>query len=156
MADPFPPSPAPSRGGGPTPLLIGPAELAALAALRERAAERPVDMPRLMAVIETPEGKARHMAQMTEQSVDLPLGFGVTFSIETGHPIGTCRHMSMSTRAPGRLPTPEAAMMVGHFLGFVGGLDACCGVWVETLEGHGRAVNIVQPLSMAAPPARAQ
>jgi hypothetical protein len=139
-----------------TPLVIGPAELAALAALRERAAERPVDMPRLMRTIKTRRGKARHMAQATEQSVDLPFGFCVTFSIETGHAIGTCRHMSMSTAAPGRLPSAEAVMVVGRQLGFVGGLEACCGIWVETLLGHGRAVNIVQPLSMAAPPATAQ
>jgi hypothetical protein len=139
-----------------TPLVIGPAELAALAALRERAAERPVDMLRLMRVIKTRRGKARHKAQMTEQSVDLPFGFAVTFSIETGHPIGTCRHLSMSSGAPGRVPSQEAVIMVGEPLGFIGDLDACCGVWLETLEGHGRALNIVQPVFVAAPPTRAQ
>lgn len=139
-----------------TPLVIGPAERAGLAALREYAAERAVYMPRLMEAIKTPEGKARHKARMTGQSMDLPFGFAVTFSIETGHPIGTCRHMSMSSGKPGRLPTPEALMMVATHLGFIGGLDACCAIWIETLEGHGRAVNIVQPVSVATAPAMAQ
>jgi hypothetical protein len=139
-----------------TPLVIGPTELAALAALRERAAARPVDMRRLIRVIKTRRGKGDHCAQMNAQTVYLPLGFSVTFSIETGHPIGSCRHMSMSSGKPGRVPSPEAVMMVAEPLGFVGGLDACCGVWVETLVPQGRAVNIVQPLSMAAPPATAQ
>ena len=140
----------------PTPLLIGPAELAALAALRERAAARPVDMPRLTEDIKTTAGKARHKAQMTAQSVSIPLDFLVTFSIETDHPIGTCRHMSMSTGKTGRVPSPEAAWLVAGTLGFVGSLDDCCGVWVEELAGHGKAINLVQPLSMAAAPARAQ
>lgn len=105
-----------------TPLVIGPAELAALAALRERAASRPVDMPRLMEAIKTTDGKAAHSAQMRLQSVPIPLDFLVTFSIETGHPIGTCRHMSMSTGKRGRVPSPPAVWMVAETLGFVGGL----------------------------------
>ena len=117
----------------PTPLVIGPAERAALAALRDVAAAHPVDMPRLMEVIETPEGKAAYMRQMNGQSVPLPLHFLVTFSIETGHPCGTCRHMSMSSR-PGRLPTSEAVIMVAEHLGFVGGLGTCT-YWIR---GFGR------------------
>jgi hypothetical protein len=140
----------------PTPLVIGPAELAALAALRERAAEHPVDMPRLMRVIKRRRWKAAHMRQMTAQTVHIPICFLVSFSIEAGHPIGTCRHMSMSSAIPGRVPSPEAVWMVAEPLGFVGGLDACCAQWLETLKGHGQAVNIVQPVLMAAPPARAQ
>lgn len=132
-----------------TPLLIGPAELAALAELRERAAARPVDMPRLMEVINTPEGKAAHCAQMRAQSVRIPLNFVVTYSLETGHPIGPCRHMSMSSRKPGRVPSPEAMWLVAQALGFVGGFEECCLTWIETLVPQGRAINIVQPLSMA-------
>jgi hypothetical protein len=139
-----------------TPLLLGPAELAALAALRERAAERPVDMPRLERTIKTRRGKARHMRQMTEQSVYLPLDFCVTYSIETGHRIGTCRHMSMSVGKAGRLPSSEAIIVVAEVLGFVGSTGTCHH-WIEDLKGHvGRAVNLVQPVSVAAPPARAQ
>lgn len=134
----------------PTPLVIGPAELAALAVLRERAAARPVDMPRLVEDIKTTDGKAAHCAQMRLQSVPIPLDFLVTFSIETRHPIGTCRHMSMSTGKRGRVPSPAAVWMVAETLGFVGGLDTCTS-WFETLVPQGKAVNIVQPLSMVAP-----
>lgn len=81
-----------------TALLIGPAESAALMALRELAAARPVDMLRLMDVIKTPQGKGAHKDRMTEQSVFIPLDFMVTFSIETGHPVGTCRHIEHEPR----------------------------------------------------------
>jgi hypothetical protein len=92
---------------------------------------------------------------MNAQSLRLPLDFMVTFSIETGHPVGTCRHMSMSSGKRGRVPSPAAAWMVAEALGFVGELDTCT-VWMETLVPQGKAVNIVQPVSMAATPATAQ
>ena len=116
-----------------TPLIVGPAEQAALAALRQAAVAAPVDMPRLMALLKTREGKRRHKRQMTAQSVRIPLDFVVTFSIETGHPVGTCRHMSMSSGARGRLPTPPAIWMVATELGFVGAIEQChC--WLEDIE----------------------
>lgn len=133
-----------------TPLLIGPAESASLEALRKLAAARPVDIRRLVEEIKTPEGKAAHKHRMSEQTVLIPLDFAVTFSIETGHPIGTCQHMSMSTGKRGRVPTPEALWMVAEALGFVMGLDTCT-VWLEDLKGHGQAVNLVQPLSIVVP-----
>jgi hypothetical protein len=133
-----------------TPLIIGAAERQALQKLRERASASPVDMRGLGQKIATPDGKAAHMRQMTEQSVVLAFGWTVTFSIETGHPIGTARHMSLSSR-PGRIPLPAAAWMVATELGFVGDLDSCS-VWPETLRGHGgTAINIVQPISVSDP-----
>jgi len=81
---------------------------------------------------------------MTEQSVELPFGFLVTLSIETGHPGGDARHMSLSSPRAGRLPVPEALMMVGHELGFVGDYKAWDRIWLEDLQGHGKAVNAVQ------------
>jgi hypothetical protein len=134
-----------------TPFIIGPNERAALADLRDRAAIHPVDMPTLMKAIKTPAGKAAHMAQMNEQTVEIPINFLVTFSIENGHPSGTCRHMSMSSGAIGRAPTPGAAWMVAEELGFIGSLDYCH-VYIEDLQrGDGRrhAINIVQPLSFS-------
>lgn len=129
-----------------TPLILGPAELAELAALRDLAARHPVDMKVLMEALKHRAGKAAHKHQMTSQSVPLPTDYLVTFSIETGHPVGACRHMSMSVGKKGRLPNPHAMWMVAEQLGFIGGLEACMH-WLETLEGHGEAVNLVQPLS---------
>ncbi|MGF6641805.1 hypothetical protein [Paraburkholderia sp. MM6662-R1] len=129
-----------------TPLFIGPDEREALKALRELAQRQPVDMAVLTEALKHPAGKAAHKDQMTSQSVRLPTHFLVTFSIEKGHPIGTCRHMSMSVGKPDRVPNPHAIWMVAEELGFVGGLDQCVH-WSELLEGHGTAINVVQPIA---------
>jgi hypothetical protein len=136
-----------------TPLMLGPNERAALDSLRELANTRPVDMTVLVEALKHKAGKAAHMLQMTAQTIDIPLDFMVTFSIETGHPIGTCRHMSMSVGKKGRVPHPHAIWMVAEVLGFIDELDTCrC--WLEDLQGHGQAVNVVQPVSIAAPEGR--
>jgi hypothetical protein len=139
-----------------TPLIIGEAQKAALRELRDNAAANPIDMPPLMKRLETPEGKAAHMRQMNCQTIDVPLAFMVTFSIETNHPCGTCRHMSMSATRRGRTPTPEAVWMVAEELGFVGSMEACV-VWPEDLQrgpqqrtDRAIAINVVQPLSVFA------
>lgn len=129
-----------------TPLLIGPAERDALARLRALAAEHPVDMTGLQSKLRDPVCKSEHMAQMTRQSVAIPLDFLVTFSIELNHPIGTCRHMSMSVGKADRIPNPDAVWMVAEILGFTGGLYDCT-LWREQLQGHGEAINVVQPLT---------
>ncbi|WP_233854146.1 hypothetical protein [Paraburkholderia sp. HD33-4] len=128
-----------------TPLLIGPDQRRQLAALRKRANAHPVDMRGLSDRLKVPANKQAHRAQMTTQSVNLPADFLVTFSIETGHPVGTCRHLSMSVGKAGRVPSPEAVWSVATELGFTGALEHCT-QWLETLQGHGDAVNIVQPL----------
>lgn len=129
-----------------TPLIIGDEQRAALAKLRELAAANPIDMPKLMERIKLPKPKAQHMAQMTAQTVGIPMDYMVTFSIEHGHPAGTCRHMSMSVGKKGRVPNQHAVWMVAEELGFVGGIEACM-CWLEDLKGHGQAVNVVQPIN---------
>lgn len=124
-------------------LLIGEEEKNALAALRVLANRHPVDMLVLTEAMKHRAGKAAHKLQMTAQSIPLPMNYLVTFSIETRHPGGTARHMSMSVGAQGRVPNEHAVWMVAECLGFAGTLDACT-AWVEDLEGHGAAVNLVQ------------
>jgi hypothetical protein len=132
-----------------TPLLIGPEQVAALHRIRDLAAQRPVDMRGLGERLKLPKLKAKHMRQMSAQTVDLPLAFRVTFSIETGHPGGPARHMSMSVAREDRVPHPEGLWMVAEALGFTGSLEACQAVWVEDLQGHGKAINVVQLLNVA-------
>lgn len=130
-----------------TALVIGSTERAQLQDLRERAAKAPVNMPRLAEWIQTDGGKRQHRAHMTRQSVLIPFGFVATFSIETGHPVGTCRHLSMSVMKDGRVPRPEALWLVAEELGFTGSLQQCR-VWLEDLSDGGKAVNIVQPIAV--------
>ena len=126
-----------------TPLMLGPDEREALVRLRALAEARPVDMSTLERAIATPEGKAHHRIRMTEQTVLIPLAYMVTFSIETNQPHGTARHMSMSVQKAGRVPTGHAVWMVAVELGFTGSLGECS-TWLEELQGHGQAVNVVQ------------
>lgn len=130
-------------------LLLGPNERCQLAQLREIAAARPVDMPMLVEAMRTAQGSRRHRQQMTAQTIAIPTRYYVTFSIETGHPGGVCRHMSMSTLANERIPRIEGIWMVAEELGFTGGIDECS-LWLEDLSGGGRAVNVVQPVCMTA------
>lgn len=142
----------------PTPLIMGAAQRELLATLREYAAGDPVEMTGLRERIETADGKRAHMDRMHRHTVEIPVGFLVTFTIETGHPIGACRHMSMSSPRQGKVPSPEAIQWVCDELGFVGKVvaeDSTCHVWIEDLlRGDGqrreKAVNVVQPIAVSA------
>lgn len=129
-----------------TPFLIGADERETLKKLREAAAASPVDVGGLKTKIASRAGMAAYVRQMTAQTVYLPFNYAVAFSIETGHPCGTARHMSMSSPVAGRLPRPEAVWMAAEALGFTGKIEDCA-VWLEDLKGHGHAVNLAQPIS---------
>jgi hypothetical protein len=136
-------------------LIIGATQKAQLNALRDLAAAHPVDMPALMKAIKTPAGKAKHMRQMESQTIDLPVAYAVTFSIELGQPPGPCRHMSLSSNVKNRSPIPAAVWMVCEELGFVGDEPFTgCHVYPEDLQrGRDRAVaiNVIQPVSVILP-----
>lgn len=135
------------------PLIIGETQKAALRALRDKAALSPVDIHRVMEATKTDAGLKRFRAWMDDYSIPLPTSYYVTFTIETGHPVGTCRHMSMSSMRHGRVPTPEAAWMVAEELGFVVGFSACK-VWKEAFS-NGAAINIIQPIEISTATGRA-
>lgn len=116
-----------------------------LAALRAETEAHVVDMPKLMEALLTPVGKAEHVEHMTRQTLLVPLAYLVTFSIESGHPCGSCRHMSMSVQREGRLPNTIGVWMVAQEFGFWGSLQECT-VYMEERQGHGQAVNIIQPI----------
>ncbi len=129
-----------------TPFILDERGVQKLERLRRAAAKSPTDMPAVMKLIATPEGKRAHMKRMSALTVYLPIAYAVTFSIETGHPTGTYRHMSMSVNRVGRTPLPETVWMVAEKLGFEGGISACM-MWLE--EGdYGTAVNLIQPVAV--------
>src|SRR5690348_18237533 len=108
-----------------TPLVIDEEVKSQIKACVELAEANPIDMPALMECIKTVEGKAHHMAQMTRQTVKIPIAYMVTFSIEYGHPCGPCRHMSMSVQRAGRLPNEIGLWMIATEFGFWGTLQDC-------------------------------
>jgi hypothetical protein len=132
-----------------TPLIIDETVRERIRQLVADAQAHPVDMSRLMTSIQTPSGKARHREQMTRQTIEIPLAFLVTFSIELGHPCcppgETCRHMSMSVGRAGRIPNEHALWLIASEFGFWGSLKQCL-TWPEQLLGHGCAINVVQPM----------
>jgi hypothetical protein len=124
-----------------TALLLGPAEQEALRRIRERAAGRPVDMLALPGQMESEQGRAAHRAQMTSQTVEIPVHYIVTYSVETGHPYGPCRHMSMSAPRAGRIPNPPGVLVVAEELGFVGRLERTSSLTVKGLTLQGAAIS---------------
>src|SRR5215471_15295322 len=121
-----------------TALLLGPDERERLQRLRELAAAHPVDMAVVMQRLQTKGGHRLHMRRMARQTICLPVDYAVTLSIETGHPCGTARHLSVSIEKDGRLPLPEAVWMIAEELGFVGALEGCA-LWLEKLALRGEA-----------------
>lgn len=136
-----------------SPLIVGPDERRNLQELRERASKKPVNMVGLAERLLIPANKDAHMDQMADQTIGLPTAFLVTYSVEFGHPIGPCRHMSLSSVRRGAFPIPQAVWMVAEELGFVGSLKFCT-VWPEELmRGSERAVaiNVLQPVALIPP-----
>jgi hypothetical protein len=131
------------------PLLIGSAVRANLARLREAAAARPIDVLEVRETVKTEAGRRAHQARMGALTVVIPgpWPFTVTYSIDTGHPAGTCRHMSVANYRAGRVPSEEAVRLLAVELGFSGGLEACR-VWPEHLSEGGIAINVVQPIAV--------
>lgn len=134
-----------------TPMILDADTLREIQRLRAYAESNPVDMLTLGDRIKTADGKAAHMKQMDAQSMAIPMAYMVTFSVETGHPCGTARHMSMSVQREGRIPNDLSLWMVAQEFGFYGSLRECY-LYQEKLLGHGQAINVVQPLEPPAKP----
>ena len=130
------------------PLIIGEAQRVAFAKLRDYASAHPLDMQEVVRLTETREGHAKHVRRMKRYTLEIPTAFVVTYSIETGHPdpkASICRHMSMSSRRKGKVPTPDAVWMICEELGFRGSLQRCA-IWQEEIGGGDVAINVVQPI----------
>ena len=142
---------------------------AALKQLVEKATAAPIDMLAVMENMKTADGRRDHFARMKTLTIPILTHFFVTFSIENGHPVGMCRHMSMSIGLPMKkglekeeglivpgpnntwLPSVSIICLVCQELGFTGThLKAGerlkdCNTWLEDI-GDYKAVNVVQPI----------
>lgn len=131
-------------------LLLGEAERAALLDLRTRAEANPIDGLAAIERAKTPEGLRDHVQTMQGQSITLPPDTLVFFSVETGHPGGPARHLSVSDGRPGRVPSVEAISMIGELLGIVGGPEAWDLTWpVKIPNRSGIAISVIQFLATA-------
>ena len=70
----------------------------------------------------------------------IPVGFRAVYSIEE-HPIGWCRHLSVSVSTKNRVPSVPAVEMIMHEFGFKGTITEQLNVWLEDTEP--KAANVL-------------
>lgn len=130
------------------PLIISNTVIADLAALKTHAENNSININEATRAFQTEDGRKKHLDQMNSQTMLIrgPWNFFVTYSVETGHPGGTYRHMSMSIKRGGRVPHPIAVSMIAQYLGFVGDIESYDHVYVEDLSDGGRAINVLQEM----------
>lgn len=113
--------------------------------LGKRAMENPVDIRKVIVDVQTPMGKTLHSAQMAVQSLEIPFGYRVVFSVEHGQPIGPTRHMSLFVERQGRIPNQFAIWMLAEMLGFWGPtIQSVDRAYVEPTPDGYQAVHILQ------------
>lgn len=96
-------------------LALGPEEHAAIRACREAAAAQPVtaaEVRRREALF-----KAGNLDPVPNPSVELPVGFSVSYSVEE-QPVGLVRHASISVDRPGKTASFPATLMILDAFGF--------------------------------------
>lgn len=129
-----------------TGLLLGINEREKLKILRELAEANPVALARVRALSETETfDKGAGLYPFPDQTVDLPLNYRVTFTIDQQEHM-SCRHLSVSVSNKGRLPTPEAVALLMEELGFINDLRRCF-VYPEEFDPGHNAINVVEPVS---------
>jgi hypothetical protein len=128
-------------------LLIDQEERVLLQQLAQYALTHPFDVRAAVELCKTPEGLAQHKRNLDAYTVFIPTAFLVTFTIEE-QPMGQVRHLSMSSKVPGRSPNPFGVWMVAQELGFWGpGIEACDHLYPEELPDNRRAINLIQLVS---------
>jgi hypothetical protein len=127
------------------PLILTAEILDDLKKLRAAAMQVPVNVRSLSERLQDKRLMKQHRRQMDRQTVCIPgpWPFFVTYSLETGHPGGAARHMSMSVKRDGRVPHPEALKLIAAELGFEGDMQEWT-VYPEKLSDGGMAINVVQ------------
>jgi hypothetical protein len=139
-------------------LFIGPDEKQALAAAVARARAKPIPIADVMRgakgidqstdAVTLAERKMAPIPRKPEQ-VELPVGYRVAIACEE-QPAGICLHLSMSTSASGKVPSPQALLMLLQAMDLEG---QPVRTWIEEFEIEGKpsghAVNVVVLLGAA-------
>jgi hypothetical protein len=126
------------------PLVIGAVQKQQIATLRALAAENVMDTEAMKTAAAKDIAAYRQM--MTDLSVELPVGFLVTYSHERCEPFGVMQHISITVDAPNRSPHPAAVNMILAEFGMQP-FDQSLSVWIEHVSKTEKAINVVQRLS---------
>lgn len=133
------------------PLIIGPAELEKINAAIKLARQKPLPLAEVMACsVALPDTGSLSLTDrpnvkrsiMPEQ-VLFEHGYRAALSFEE-QPTGLFRHLSVSVDTPGRLPSPEAVMMLSEAFGFRQPFLTQCIWWLEEFEAGHQAINVTQ------------
>lgn len=123
-------------------MIIGPEERAKIAELLALAAANIHDPERIIAATADPAGEAAHRDMMAMHSIDLPIGYVVTYSLER-QPPGLCHHISVSIDRPNQKPSLDAVGMILEAFGMEPIMNSAR-FWLEEIPPAFRVVNIVQ------------
>lgn len=128
-------------------LIIGPDEKALIAALIEKAGKQPMDYETVKKLAEARERMGGENPINDDSTIELPVGYRVTYTHEMQRRDVECRHISVSllgARA-GRGPHPAAVETIMNefkFKGFIG----TCAMWTTLLPSGRLAIEALEPV----------
>lgn len=129
-------------------LVIGETQRKQIADLVAVATANPLDARRVKAAADRDLVAYRDM--MATLTLELPIGFLVTYTHEQQPQAGLCHHISISVRRPKKMPSPEAVQVILMEFGMRPLEDRQGGFWIEDIDPVTSAVNVVQPVIEAA------
>ena len=115
--------------------------------LRATAEAYPISLERMQRLAARAEaGDMTPDPQMGLQTIHLPFGFAITFTIETAPNAVQVRHFSISIDDPLELPNPRHVEMVLPYFGWIGGVRNAF-PQITALQGGGQCIELIQPVS---------
>jgi hypothetical protein len=93
---------------------------------------------------------AAYRDMMATLTLELPVDYRVTYTHEQQPHAGLCHHISISVNRPKKMPHPEAVGMILSEFGMRPLDDTPNGVWIEDINPLTKAINVVQPVNVAA------
>lgn len=126
-------------------LVIGETQRRLIAELKAVATANPQDARHAKAAAGRDLAAYRDM--MSALTLELPVGFFVTYTHEQQPQAGLCHHISISR--PKKLPSQEAVGMILSEFGMRPLEDTPGGLWIEDIDPLTRAINVVQPVNVA-------
>lgn len=134
------------------PVRIGPADHAAIRAVRLFATAHPITEAGLADAASNPAARVRFRQRLASHRVELAGGLVATFTVEILSPAAdgdgstrTCRQATVKLRSGKAVPTPRDVWHIAEAFGFVGGLD-CCDLDAVDMASGGAGISIAQPL----------
>lgn len=125
-------------------LIIGATQRKQIAELRVLAAANVQDPTQVINTARRDIKAYRDM--MNALTVEIPLGYFVTYTHELQPHHGLCHHISISVDRPRKMPSVEAVEMLLEEFGMEP-LKRSRGVWIEEVDPTTSAINILQTIN---------